>query len=337
MNTLSVKQIRGACPMTTPMFTLKLQHFMTSAAHAHRNLLAPWAERIARDSGGRLGVELFTGMELGGKAEELFDQSRTGFIDLAWMLPSYNPGRFLKSEVFELPFVASPSARVTSSAFQDFVETYAADEFSEVKPIFFWTHDFGVLCLNRHLEDIDDLKDRRIRILTRAQKEIFQALGAIPHRLNIYAAVEAFAKGELDGLILPWEGVRSFGAIQHATHYLEFDFDPTLYTQTHMMTMNRARYEGLPADLRRAIDANAGLDTARSAGGAWDSEAALVRRVAHENGARFIELPASQIEEIKRRTHAAAAYWFDEMRRAGLDPQFYHDRARELVSKHAAA
>ncbi len=322
--------------MPSPV-TLTLQHFMTSAAHAHRNLLAPWAERIARDSGGRMEVRLFTKMELGGKADELFDQSRTGFIDAAWMLPSYNPGRFLKSEVFELPFIASPSARVTSAAFQEFAETEAADEFADVKPVFFWTHDFGVLCLNRPVGDIDDLKGLRIRYLTRAQKAIFSALGAVPLKMNIYAAVEAFAKGEIDGLILPWEGVRSFGAILHATHYIEFDFAPTLYTQTHMMTMNRDRYESLPAELRRAIDANSGIETAKLAGSAWDAEAALVRQIPRKEGAHFIRFSAAEIDEVRRRVETAAGYWFDEMRGAGLDPHHYYERAQSLIAAHAAS
>lgn len=317
--------------------SLRLQHFMTPAAHAHRNLLAPWAARIAAASEGRLEVDLFTGMELGGRPDELYDQSRDGFLDLAWMLPSYNPGRFLKSEVFELPFVAAASAEATSRAFHEFVETHAADEFAEVKPIFFWTHDFGVLCLNRPVRSLGDLIGRKVRYLTRAQKEILSNLGMIPQRMGIYPAVEAFSRGELDGLILPWEGVRSFGAMPFSTHYVEFDFTPTLYTQTHMLTMNRARYEALPGDLRAVIDASSGIAAAGAAGSAWDSEAALVRRIAREEGAEFFELDGDQIRDVRERSRGMMRYWLDEMAARGLDGGSYLERATDLVERHRAA
>ena len=74
-----------------------------------------------KDSGGRIKIELYPGMQLGGKPPALYDQIRDGVIDGGWALPAYTPGRFPETEAFELPFVSTKSAENTSKAALAFV------------------------------------------------------------------------------------------------------------------------------------------------------------------------------------------------------------------------
>ena len=46
-----------------------------------------------------------------------------GVADVVWTLPGYTAGRFPKSEVFELPFMAA-SAEATAQATQEFYEKH---------------------------------------------------------------------------------------------------------------------------------------------------------------------------------------------------------------------
>ena len=64
-------------------------------------------------------------------------------VDIVWTVLGCHPGRFLKAEAFELPF-STASAESSSKAFQEYIETYAMDEFKDVKLIAVHTH--GAAC-----------------------------------------------------------------------------------------------------------------------------------------------------------------------------------------------
>jgi hypothetical protein len=68
-----------------------------------KKVLKPWGERIEKASGGRLVIEHFDAMALGGAPPQLIDQARDGVADIAMTLTGYTPGRFPRTEVFELP------------------------------------------------------------------------------------------------------------------------------------------------------------------------------------------------------------------------------------------
>ena len=107
--------------------TLRFHQFLPPQATIPALAIKPWAEKIEKESGGRIKVQRFDSMQLGGKPPELFDQAKDGVADIVWTVLGYTPGRFPKTEAFELPFttgLAEPGSR----AFQEFVEKNAMDE-----------------------------------------------------------------------------------------------------------------------------------------------------------------------------------------------------------------
>src|SRR5690606_14926431 len=100
--------------------TLRLHHFLPPVSNVHTRLLTPWVKKIEQDSGGKLKIDIFPSMQLGGTPPQLYDQARDGVADIVWTLPGSTPGRFPKIEVFELPFVPHRSAIVNAKAVQDF-------------------------------------------------------------------------------------------------------------------------------------------------------------------------------------------------------------------------
>ena len=65
-----------ACAASAQEVTLKLHHLLPPVAHAHKNMLAPWAERVGKASNGRIKVEIYPSMQLGGRPQQLADQAR---------------------------------------------------------------------------------------------------------------------------------------------------------------------------------------------------------------------------------------------------------------------
>ncbi|MBD0272485.1 MAG: C4-dicarboxylate ABC transporter, partial [Acetobacteraceae bacterium] len=92
-------------PAAAQETTLRLHHFLPAVSNVHRFFLQPWAQKVQQESGGRLRIQIFPAMQLGGAPPQLFDQARDGVADIVWTLPGNTPGRFPRIEVFELPFV----------------------------------------------------------------------------------------------------------------------------------------------------------------------------------------------------------------------------------------
>ena len=85
--------------------TLRLHQFLPATANVPANILRPWAADLEAASGGRIKIEFYDAMALGGKPADLYDQAKDGVVDIIQVLPGYTPGRFPRSEVFELPFM----------------------------------------------------------------------------------------------------------------------------------------------------------------------------------------------------------------------------------------
>lgn len=78
--------LAGAAPprAAAQEVTLKVAHFLPPASTAHAKFIAPWCEKIARESNNRLRCQIFPAMQLGGTPPQLFDQVRDGVADIVW-------------------------------------------------------------------------------------------------------------------------------------------------------------------------------------------------------------------------------------------------------------
>src|SRR5690606_13649555 len=88
----------GQSAWAAPEVTLKLHHFLPAVSAAHKEMLVPWAERVEKDSGGRIEVEVYPSMSLGGTPPQLIRQLRDGVVDIIWTVQGYTPGLFPRAE-----------------------------------------------------------------------------------------------------------------------------------------------------------------------------------------------------------------------------------------------
>ncbi|HVU39678.1 MAG TPA: C4-dicarboxylate ABC transporter substrate-binding protein, partial [Xanthobacteraceae bacterium] len=70
-----------------PSVTLKLHHAFSSVSCLHANFLVPWARRVEEQSAGRIRIDIYPSLALGGQPAELFDQARDRVVDLVWAMP----------------------------------------------------------------------------------------------------------------------------------------------------------------------------------------------------------------------------------------------------------
>jgi TRAP-type transport system periplasmic protein len=317
--------------------TLRMHHFLPAVSNGHKGFLAPWAKKVEEESQGRIRVQIFPSMQLGGTPPQLYDQARDGVADIVWTLPGNTPGRFPRAEVFELPFVPARRSVVNSKALQEYAAAHAAQEFGEVHPICWWAHDHGLVHAKRQVHTMEDLKGLKLRFPTRLAGEALKALGASAIGMPIPQVPESLASGVIDGCVIPWEVVPSIKVHELVKHHTEIPGSPTFYVATFVLAMNKPRYEGMPDDLRAVIDANSGLAAASMAGRVWDEAAGPAMELARKRGNEIHTLSEAEAARWREATKPVVDAWLAQAKGKGLDGEALLGAARELLAKHEQA
>jgi TRAP-type C4-dicarboxylate transport system substrate-binding protein len=317
--------------------TLKLHHFLPPISAAHSRFLSPWAKKVEAESGGRIKVQIYPSMQLGGAPPQLFDQARDGVVDMVWTLPGYTPGRFRTLEAFELPFVAGRRAITNSLAVQAYTDANPDDELGQVRLICAWAHDHGLIHSRRLVKTLEDLRGLKLRFPTRLAGEALTALGATAIGMPVPQVPESLAQGVIDGAVIPWEVVPSIKVHELTKYHTDIPGSPTFYTATFLLVMNKARYGSLPADLKAVIDANSGTTAARMAGTAWDEASVAGMQAAEKRGNTFYTLTEDEASRWRRATQPVVDRWLAETKQRNLDGERLLAEARALVARHEKA
>src|SRR3546814_8320178 len=70
----------------------KLHHLLGAKAPAQTQMLEPWARQVEENAAGRVKIEFYPAMTLGGRPQELVQQVRDGVVDIIWTVNDYTPG-----------------------------------------------------------------------------------------------------------------------------------------------------------------------------------------------------------------------------------------------------
>ncbi len=311
-------------------FTLRLHQFLPLQSTIPAKALAPWADKIMAQSGGRIKIESYPSMQLGGKPQELFDQVKDGVVDLTWTVIGYTPGRFPKTEAFELPFMVT-TAEATSRAFHNYAQSLALDEFKDVKPLVFHTHGAGLVHSKTPITRLEDLKGLKVRGGSRIINDMLKQLEAVPVGMPVPAVPEALSRGVLDGTTIPWEVSETLKVPEIVKNHTILSGSNGLYTLTFLFAMNKASYERLPDDLKRVIDANSGPDTAAAFGRAMDEGDKAGMAFAERLGNRIIQLDVAETERWKKAAAPVIDKWIAEMKARGIDGDALVAQARARI------
>jgi TRAP-type C4-dicarboxylate transport system substrate-binding protein len=320
-----------------PEVTLKLHQFLPAQANVPKYVLDVWADNVEKSSGGRIRVDRYPSMQLGGKPPELMDQAIDGTVDIIWTVVGYTPGRFPRPEVFELPFMMT-NAEATSRAYWDLFQSDMKDQdFRNVHILATWVHGPGVIHTHDPVNKLEDMKGKKLRAPTRVITGMLEQLGSTAVGMPVPAITEALSKGVIDGCVIPWEVTDALKVPELVHNHTEFHGDRALYTTSFVLAMNKAKYESLAPDLKKAIDDNSGADFSAFAGKTqayWDGPS---RDKAVKLGNNIIGLDQAEVDRWKKAAEPTYAKWVEEMKGKGVDGQALIDKARSLIEKYTKA
>lgn len=314
--------------------TLRMHQFLPQQANVPKLILDVWADKVEADSDGRIKIDHYPSMQLGGKPPELIDQVTDGVADIVWTVAGYTPGRFPQAEVFELPFMMT-NAEAASRSYWQFAEKNMLDkDYKDLKIIALWVHGPGLIHSNSPITSVDDLNGVKLRAPTRTTNMMFSSLGATPIGMPVPAVPEALSKGVIDATVIPWEVTGALKVPELVHNHTEFG-DASLYTTAFIFAMNKDKYEALPDDLKAVIDANSGADVSAWAGKTMQAADGPSRAKAVEMGNNIITLTPEQVEEWRTAAAPTIAAWIKSMDDAGFDGQALVDEAKALIAKNS--
>jgi len=326
----------AAAPAMAQDVTLRMHTFIPPVANPGKTFLAPWAAKIEKDSGGRLKIQPFWAMQLGGKAPQLLDQARDGVVDIVWTLPGFSAGRMPEVEPFELPFVHK-DALSTTLALQDFQAKYLGKALSAYHPLLLHSHQGFLFQTKEPVQKMADLKGMKLRAASRAGVWLLEALGATGVGMPLPAIPANLSKGIIDGVTLPFEIAPAVKTPDLVSHFSSLaGAQPRLGTNVFTFLMNKASYDKLPPDLQKVIDDNSGGNIARQAGQNWiDVETPGRNVVASKPKNKFYEIPEDEVVKMKAAAQPVFDRWYEEVGKRGLDGPAMVIDALDMIEKHS--
>ncbi len=314
---------------------LRFHHIWPPQAMASVRVITPWCDRIAAESGGRMKCQLLPAMTGGGTPQQLVERIKDGVDDLTITLPGYTAGRFPTMEVFELPFMTN-SAEAGAAASWDYLQKHALKEFPGTKILATWVHDEGYLhTATKAVRTLDDFRGMKLRAPTRQTNRLLARLGATPVGMPVTGVAEAVSKGTIDGFALPWEVLPAFKLHELVKFHTQTDpTRPALYTAGFIFAMNQARYDSLPADLKKVIDANSGAALSRQIGRIWDESQPAGRKAAVDRGNTVITLSAAETDVWIKASAPIYDEWVAAMDKRGQNGRQLLQDARDLLAKY---
>ncbi len=318
----------AATPATAAEVNMNFAHFMPAGSWQNQELFTGWAEAVEEQSGGRIDVTIFPAQTLG-KALAGYDNAKNGVVDIAWTVQGYTAGRFPLSHIVELPGLFK-TAEVGSCAFQKLYDSGALDkEYDETHVLFVHTHGQGHLhTRGKAVTTLADLKGLKIRRPTAVIGKLLEELGAEPVGMPAPRIYESMQRGTIDGYMLPWEAVKGFRVYEVTDHHTEFGF----YSLAFVLTMNKAKYDSLPADLKQIIDDNTGMTWAIRAGQGFD-KGDLVGLEATIGTGEFHKIEGAELAEWQAAADRTTKGYLAELDAQGLPGTETYENVKGYVAE----
>ncbi len=330
--------LAGTAAAQAQEHVFKLHHFLGEQAPAHARMLEPWARQVEENSGGSVKIEIYPAMTLGGRPPELISQVRDGVVDLIWTVNGYTPGLFPRTEVMELPFVFENDIVAANLALR---ELYEAGDISEdykgVEPMFLHVHaGQAIHTRDKEVRSPADMAGMAIRIPTRTGAWAIEALGANPVSMPVPDLPPSLQKGVVDAALIPWEIIPPL-KIQDQTQFQIEGHDQARFgTTTFQVSMNQARWDALPDEVKQAFRDASDEDFLREAGEVWRGADDFGIGLAVEAGNTHVVLTEAETQAFREKLAPVVERWIEEVSGQGIDGAALVEKTRGLLDKHAA-
>jgi TRAP-type transport system periplasmic protein len=247
-----------------------------------------------------------------------FDAVKNGLADISFSVQGYTPGRFVHTQMAELPFLGNFSEPISVAYNKVAMKNpQFAAEHQGMKVISYFTHGPGIIFnTKRAIGKTEDLGGLKFRVGGGMVNEIGKALNMNVTLKPAPESYELLNGGVMDGTLFPAESTESFRIdkiIKHATV-----FPGGLYNTSFAFVMNADKYNKLSADEKKAVDAISGEVAARIFGRGWDKVDRRAMGLMQANNVQITKADAKFVADVKAKTAPLEDKWIKDAEAKGL-------------------
>ena len=319
--------------------TLRFASISVDGSPTYVNGLVPYAHAIEQASGGKLEVALKPAGGYG-KPTDLLSMLGRGDIEICATTQGYYPGRFPESTAVELPLLYDTGVVGTKVLNGLFKDGLLAKDYAGLKVLALYVVvPFGLFTTGKKVNSLRDLRGMRIRVPGATIGLPLARLGAIPLGIPVNTTGEAIANGTVDAIAFSMDstlGTRGAGGKMLADQ-LSVAVDMRFAAPAQCVLMNQAKWDALPADMQKAIEACSAAFTVDGARQREEAEAAARQKI--QSDPRYTFVPFSQQLHDEMQQAMAPVYddWKADMTKRGIDGGQLLGRARDLVKQFSVA
>ncbi len=295
---------------------LKLAHFVPTMHVQHREAFVPFVENVKKLSNDQVQIKIYPGGQLG-NPKNMVNNIKKGITDIGFVIPSYVPGIFKRSGVFEMPFVFDDPEHVTRVMY-DLFEQYFAEDYKDFKVLWFFSSPLSqVHTVKKPIKAIVDFAGMPIRAGGATETTAFRLLGANTVGMDIKEMSISLQKGVVDGVITPYAALKSHKIFDTVKHITEVNFSGTLM----VILMNKKKWERLPASAKTVIDQAAGKQMGLIASKAFLNEDIENKEAARKTGIQIHKLTPVEMNQVRNKMSGIYSGWVEKANKKGLSGQ----------------
>lgn len=323
--------VSSAAALAQQKIEMKIAHFIVDQ-HPMSVWIKNWAEKLEKDSGGRISPKIFSNAQMG-PPPAYYDLARTGQADVTWYLTGGTPGRFPITELINLPYLVG-SSEIGTKVLNDpeLRSKYLEPEHKGVKVLVLFTHQPGqVHTTKKPIRSVEDMKGMRIRFTSPAVRDFIAALGATPVGVPPTEQADQLQKGTIDGTFIDYGGAgiafKLGGILKHTTEIYS-------YVTSFGLIMNPGFYDKLPADLKKLVDDSV-KGQEKQIGEGWDSIDGPGKKALMDGGMQPIKLAPEEDAKFRKIGAELAEKTIKDLEAKNLPARAAYNLMKSLAEKHA--
>jgi TRAP-type C4-dicarboxylate transport system substrate-binding protein len=282
-------------------------------AQAQNSVLAEkWCREVETRTSNKLKITIYHGGTLT-PGPKIYDGVVNGLSDIGMSVFAYTKGKFPLTEVIDLP-IGHTSGYTSTKLINEYYKKFHPAELDDVKIMYITAHGPGVMMTKRPVYKLEDLKGMKIRG-TGLSGKILAALGAEPVVTTMGEAYNALAKGQVEGVLSPMEGLEQW-KFQEVVNYVT-ESTGAAFTSAFFVVMNKARWNSLPGDVQKVIE-EINREWTEKQGRQWDEIDNVGREYGIERGIKIIKLSKEENDRWAKQVRPLLDDYVRETKQKGL-------------------
>ena len=263
----------------------------------------PLGEEIEKQTGGKVKIVHYWSESLG-KARDLFNMVKHGLADITDFPGAYTPGKFLLSEVGNLPFAANNEVNVRKAMNQMLEKGLFKAAWGEVE-VLAWnmTTFYQILFRKDKPLTFDDLSGKKVRTPGGYMTEFLKAIKAVPVTISPAEAYQAWEKGLVEAWMHPPGAFRNY-KLYELRNKCMLKTDAMLMANACVI-FNKEKWASFDPEIQKIIrKVVSDYQDVYAQANVYQDD--LSYKLMAEKGVEVYTLPASEMDKMKK---ASMAVW----------------------------